>query len=161
MNLNNGAVICRCCTYVDYPVYHSKFHLGGSVNGLVCVYHYDHHVGSIPRVGIWNPATDHFKDIPIPPSARSTCIGLYSTIVQERPYWYNDYNRHDDYNRKYYVMFFDVQEEVFRLLRDIGLAKKPKKQKIMVNFRDSLAFIYYNAFFWRSMDVYIFNERRS
>ncbi|XP_074343070.1 F-box/kelch-repeat protein At3g23880-like [Apium graveolens] len=216
MNLNNGALICRCIPHAqsDDPLT-SRFQLGGSVHGLVCVYNYDRDASSsISCIGLWNPAINHYKNIPIPPSARSTCIqskhnfrlgigfdpitndykvvyitmkpdhpfvaDVYScnagswaktsakstflsrgepfpnpTIVHGRPYWYNDFAG------KYYVMFFDVQEEVFRSLPGIGFINKLKKQKIMVNLRETLAFMYYNNFnhSFRSVDFYVFNER--
>lgn len=78
MNLNNGSLIVRCIlmfnrnkVQLQYP---RIVDLGGSVNGLVCVYTYNFITKSIDSVGIWNPATNLYKDIPIPPSSKSAPI---------------------------------------------------------------------------------------
>lgn len=60
-NNNYNGLIFRCAPYVNYKTFHplNSIHLdlGGSVNGLVCVYHY---TDSISCVGIWNPATNQY-----------------------------------------------------------------------------------------------------
>lgn len=70
---NNDALMLRCVPYVNYPEFHplmsKDLRLGGSVNGLVCVYHQSWRLRSITCIGIWNPATNQYKDIPIPPRA--------------------------------------------------------------------------------------------
>lgn len=77
----DDAIMLRCLPYVKYPKFHplmsKDLGLGGSVNGLVCVYHHCWELRSITCVGIWNPATNQYKDIP--PSPRAINIpGMYA-----------------------------------------------------------------------------------
>lgn len=57
----------RCLPYANYPKFHplmsNELGLGGSVNGLVWVYHHNCYSCSITCVGIWNPATNQYTRI--------------------------------------------------------------------------------------------------
>ncbi|XP_074378229.1 putative F-box protein At3g16210 [Apium graveolens] len=77
MDPNKCSLITRCLprNIHKYKFHHLKsryLELGGSINGLVCVYHFDNH--SITCLGIWNPNTNQYKDIPLPPSTAATNI---------------------------------------------------------------------------------------
>lgn len=77
MDPDKAALITRCRpgeipNYKFHPLNSRYLELGGSVNGLVCVYHLNY--PSITCLGIWNPATNQYKDIPLPPSTAVTNI---------------------------------------------------------------------------------------
>ncbi|KAK1398465.1 hypothetical protein POM88_008328 [Heracleum sosnowskyi] len=82
----------------------------------------------------------------------------WPTIVRGRPYWYNYGVESPEH---YFVMYFDLQHEVFKLLPGIKYVMATTACRVMVNLRDSLAmmFDYAPATTPRSVDVYIFNER--
>ncbi|XP_074362622.1 putative F-box protein At1g32420 [Apium graveolens] len=68
MDPNKCSLITRC---LPRNIHKYKFlELGGSINGLVCVYHFDNH--AITCLGIWNPATNQYKDISLTPSTAAT-----------------------------------------------------------------------------------------
>lgn len=79
LNMNNAGIISRCAPFVYrgkfHPLKSNYLHIGGSVNGLVCVYH---HVScTIKSLGLWNPATHQYKDIPSPPTAINLLDGYH------------------------------------------------------------------------------------
>ncbi|KAK1358093.1 hypothetical protein POM88_051349 [Heracleum sosnowskyi] len=86
MNLNNGSLIARSFPFVNpniiHPLNSGYVDFGGSVHGLVCVHSYNLKKRSIDYVGLWNPATNHYKDIPIPPcSANARIPGLQVACI--------------------------------------------------------------------------------
>ncbi|XP_074361038.1 putative F-box protein At1g32420 [Apium graveolens] len=218
MDPNKCGLITRCLPrnihkYKVHPLRSRYLELGGSVNGLVCVYHFDDH--AITYFGIWNPATNQYKDISLPPSTAATsdfCFGLgfnsvandyklvfvviyherpllsyvYScnhsswvnnivksdfvargvhyappTIVQGCPYWFNSSVKCLEHS---YVVSFDIQHGVFRLLPGIDFVNSPSILKLLVNFRDSLTLLLCDSSpstLSKSVDVYMLDERCS
>ncbi|XP_074366108.1 F-box/kelch-repeat protein At3g23880-like [Apium graveolens] len=82
----------------------------------------------------------------------------WPTIVHGRPYWYNYGVESPEH---YFVIYFDLHHEVFKLLPGIKYVMATTQNRVMVNLRDSLAmlFDYTPDYTPRSVDVYIFNER--
>lgn len=83
-------------------------------------------------------------------------LSEWATIVHGRPYWYNRYVTSVEH---YYVMYFDIRDEVFRLLP--GLDFVHAYRKVMVNLKDSLAVMLYKnpTSSSRLVDVHIFDEK--
>lgn len=79
----------------------------------------------------------------------------WPTILHGRPYWY-DCKRGD-----YYLMSFDTQHEVFKLLPGIEVVMKLGQLRRLVNLRDSLAILIddFTNTTSRLVDVHIFDER--
>lgn len=82
----------------------------------------------------------------------------WPTIVHGRPYWYN---YPVESPQHYFIIYFDLHQEVFKLLPGIKYVMATTQHRVMVNLRDSLAmlFDYTPDYTPRSIDVYIFNER--
>ncbi|KAL8094023.1 hypothetical protein AgCh_035781 [Apium graveolens] len=79
-------------------------------------------------------------------------------VFRGSPYWLNV--QPNGKNSRLTVIWFDVQNEIFRLLPEIGSIDQ-KQDAVIMNFEDSIAVMVYNrkVLLTEPVDVYVFNER--
>ncbi|XP_074355006.1 F-box/kelch-repeat protein At3g23880-like [Apium graveolens] len=87
-------------------------------------------------------------------------ILLPPVIFRGSPYWL--YTQPNGKNSSLIVIWFDIHNEIFQMLPEVGsVDKKQGKTSNVINFKDSIAVLVYDyvLFLSASVDVYVLNDR--